>query len=196
MKGRVVADFIVQHSIDKQLDLNVSYITFTPWKLHFDGSVCKSGCSVGVIIISPNGAIFEALNRLDRVCTNNQIEYEALLFGLEILNDMGVKYVEAYGDSLLVVQQVSKVCQCLDGVLNAYLDKCLDIIACLDEFTFIMYQERRILELILWHSKRLVMKFRKEIFVKRNRRLAKPRCWLWTRRFNRLAQSVKPPQAV
>jgi hypothetical protein len=47
---------------------------------------------------------------------------------------MGVKHVEAYGDSLLVVQQVSKVCQCLNGSLNAYLDKCLDIISCMDEF--------------------------------------------------------------
>jgi ribonuclease HI len=47
---------------------------------------------------------------------------------------MGVKHVEAYGDSLLVVQQVSKVCQCLNGSLNAYLDKCSDIISCMDEF--------------------------------------------------------------
>jgi hypothetical protein len=47
---------------------------------------------------------------------------------------MGVKHVEAYGDSLLVVQQVSKVCQCLNGFLNAYLDKSLDIISCMDEF--------------------------------------------------------------
>jgi hypothetical protein len=45
-----------------------------------------------------------------------------------------VKHVEAYGDSLLVVQQVSKVCQCLNGSLNAYLDRCLDIISCMDEF--------------------------------------------------------------
>jgi ribonuclease HI len=102
--------------------------------LHFDGSVCKDGCGVGVFIISPNGAVFEALNRLDHDCTNNQIECEALLFGCEILHDMGVKHVEAYGDSLLVVQQVSKVCQCLNGFLNAYLDKCLDIISCMDEF--------------------------------------------------------------
>jgi ribonuclease HI len=77
---------------------------------------------------------FEALNRLDHDCTNNQTEYEALLFGLEILRDMRVKRVEAYGDSLLVVQQVSKVCQCLNGFLYAYLDKCLDIISCMDEF--------------------------------------------------------------
>jgi hypothetical protein len=47
---------------------------------------------------------------------------------------MGVKHVEAYGDSLLVVQQVSKVCQCLNGFLNAYLDKSLDIISYMDEF--------------------------------------------------------------
>jgi ribonuclease HI len=66
--------------------------------------------------------------------TNNEPEYEALLFGLEILHVIGVKHVEAYGDSLLVVQQVSKVCQCLNGFSDAYLDKCLDIISCMDEF--------------------------------------------------------------
>jgi hypothetical protein len=103
MKGQIVADFIVQHRIDKQLDLDVGYVTFTPWKLHFDGSACRSGCGVGIIIMSPSGAIFEALSRLDHKCTNNQIEYETLLFGLQILHDTGVKHVEAYGDSLLVV---------------------------------------------------------------------------------------------
>ena len=47
---------------------------------------------------------------------------------------MGVKHVEVFGDSLLVVQQVSKVCQCYNGSLNAYLDKCIDIISSFDEF--------------------------------------------------------------
>ena len=50
------------------------------------------------------------------------------------LQSMGVKHVEAFGDSLLVVQQVSKVCQCYDGALNAYLDRCLDIISSFNEF--------------------------------------------------------------
>jgi hypothetical protein len=104
MRGQIVDDFIVENRIDKQLDLDVGYVTFIPWKLHFDGSACRSGCGVGIIIISPNGAIFEALSRLNYKYTNNQIEYEALLFGLQILHDMGVKHVEAYGDSLLVVQ--------------------------------------------------------------------------------------------
>ena len=47
---------------------------------------------------------------------------------------MGGTHVEAYGDSLLVVQQVSKICQCYNGSLNEYLDRCLDIISCFDEF--------------------------------------------------------------
>jgi hypothetical protein len=48
---------------------------------------------------------------------------------------MGVKHVEAFGDSLLVVQQIAGTFQCLDGSLNAYLDKCLEIMALFDDFT-------------------------------------------------------------
>ena len=47
---------------------------------------------------------------------------------------MGVKHVEAFGYLLLVVQQVSKVCQCYNGSLNAYLDKYLNISSSFDEF--------------------------------------------------------------
>jgi small nuclear ribonucleoprotein (snRNP)-like protein len=48
---------------------------------------------------------------------------------------MGIKHVEAFGDLLLVVQQVAGVFQCFDRSLNAYLDKCLEIITLFDDFT-------------------------------------------------------------
>jgi hypothetical protein len=48
---------------------------------------------------------------------------------------MDIKHIEAFGDSLLVVQQVVGVYQCFDESLNAYLDKCLKIIALFDDFT-------------------------------------------------------------
>jgi hypothetical protein len=57
------------------------------------------------------------------------------MLGLKILSFMGVKYVKAFGDSLLVMQQVANVFQCFDGSLNAYLDECLEIIALFDNFT-------------------------------------------------------------
>jgi hypothetical protein len=57
------------------------------------------------------------------------------LFGLQICSSSGVKHVEAFKDSLLVVQHVAGVLQCFDGSLNAYIDKCLKIIAIFDDFT-------------------------------------------------------------
>ena len=48
---------------------------------------------------------------------------------------IGATHIEAFGDSLLVVQQISKVFQCFDESLNVYLDKCLDIISTLDCFS-------------------------------------------------------------
>ena len=104
-------------------------------EIYFDGSVCSNGQGVGIVYISPHGAVFEASCRLEYFCTNNQAEYEALLFGLEMLLAIGATHIEAYGDSLLVVQQISKVFQCLDESLNDYLDKCLDIISALDCFS-------------------------------------------------------------
>jgi hypothetical protein len=47
---------------------------------------------------------------------------------------MGVKHVEVYGDSLIVVQQVAGEFQCLEGSLRACLDACLDIIGSFAEF--------------------------------------------------------------
>ena len=87
VKGQIVADFIVEHPINDEYNLEVGYITCTPWKLYFDGSVCDDGRGVGIgnILISPSGAVFEFSNQLDEFCTNNQVEYEALLFGLEFL---------------------------------------------------------------------------------------------------------------
>ena len=134
IRGQIVADFIVEHRINDEHDLEVGYIVCTPWKLYFDGWVCDNGRGIGAILVCPSGATFEFSNWLEEYCTNNQGEYEALLFGLEILQSMGVKHVKDFGDSLLVVQQVSKVCQCYNGSLNAYLDKCLDIIFSFDEF--------------------------------------------------------------
>jgi hypothetical protein len=47
---------------------------------------------------------------------------------------MGLKHIEAFGDTLLVMQQIAGTFQCLDWCLNAYLDKCIEIIALFDDF--------------------------------------------------------------
>jgi hypothetical protein len=107
MKGQVVADFISGHSIDQNSYGSCNLVSIHPWKLFFDGSACREGQGVGVVLVSPRGAIFEQSIHLEYYCTNNQAEYEAILLGLQILSSMGVKHVEAFSDSLFVVQQVA-----------------------------------------------------------------------------------------
>ena len=46
MKGQIVVDFIVEQQIDNSCELDVAYVTLTPWKLYFDGSVC-----IGIVLL-------------------------------------------------------------------------------------------------------------------------------------------------
>jgi hypothetical protein len=73
--------------------------------------------------------------KLEFACTNNQVDYESLLHGLEYLRDLGVRDVDVFRDYNLIVQQIRWDSQCLDGVLNSYRDRCLDIIKLFDMFS-------------------------------------------------------------
>jgi ribonuclease HI len=86
------------------------------------------------VTVSPRGVVHEAAVRLEYECTNNQTEYELLVAGLEALLDMKAQNVEAYGDSQLVVNQILGESQCFDGVLNQYLERCMQLIGKLDTF--------------------------------------------------------------
>jgi ribonuclease HI len=79
-------EFIVEHWIDNKHDLEVGYVTYTPWRLYFNGSIYGDGQGIGVVLISLNGATFEMSSQLKEDRTNNQVEYKALLFSLEICN--------------------------------------------------------------------------------------------------------------
>jgi ribonuclease HI len=126
MKGQVVADFIVYHAVD--MDHSANFIQLKPWRLYFDGSVCSKRQGAGCVAVSSSGVYIDLSIRLEFTGTNNQVEYESLLQGLEFLKDLGARDVDVFGDSNLFVQQIREDSQCLDGVLNSYRDKCLDII--------------------------------------------------------------------
>jgi hypothetical protein len=80
MKGQVVANFIVEHSIES---CQAAYeVEKGMWKIFFDGSVCGQGQGLGCLVVSPHGVEYKVSIRLEFWCTNNQAEYEALLSGL------------------------------------------------------------------------------------------------------------------
>ena len=84
------------------------------WKMNFDGAYSGTGKGAKVVIISSKGKVFNFAFRLEFEATNNVAEYEALLLGIEIAKDMGIKLLSIKGDSDLIVQQVKGqfVCKC------------------------------------------------------------------------------------
>jgi hypothetical protein len=58
--------------------------------------------------------------RLHFPASNNMAEYEALLCGLKIATETGIKRLEVRGDSQLVIDQVMKNASCHDDKMEAY----------------------------------------------------------------------------
>jgi ribonuclease HI len=107
MKGQVVADFIVDHAID--VGHSVDCVQLKLWGLYFDGSVCSKGQRAEYVVVSPSGVYIDLSIRLEFACTNNQVEYESLLHGLEFLRDLRARDVDVFGVSNLIVQQIRGV---------------------------------------------------------------------------------------
>jgi hypothetical protein len=66
VKGQTIADFITHHQ-----DGEVTLLELTPWALFFDGSSCKQGGGVGIVLISPQGMSFEYGIPIKSTSTNN-----------------------------------------------------------------------------------------------------------------------------
>jgi hypothetical protein len=65
MKGQVLADFIVEHRIDDFCELDMFYITVNPWTHYFDGSSCREGQGIGIVLVLPRGAIVPLISLED-----------------------------------------------------------------------------------------------------------------------------------
>ena len=75
-------------------------------KVVVDGAFSALGAKARIVIITPEGIRLEHSFRLGFRASNNEAEYEALLAGLRAVLNLGVREVEVYSDSWLVVNQV------------------------------------------------------------------------------------------
>jgi ribonuclease HI/transposase InsO family protein len=91
--------------------------------MYFDGSLMKTGAGVGLLFISPLGKHLRYVLRLHFPASNNVAEYRALVNGLRIAIELGVRCLDARGDSRLVIDQVMKNSHCRDPKMEAYCDE-------------------------------------------------------------------------
>ena len=83
----------------------------------------KTGAGAGLLFISPLGKHLRYVLRLHFPASNNVAEYEALVNGLRIAIELGVRRLDARGDSQLVIDQVMKNSHCRDRKMEAYCDE-------------------------------------------------------------------------
>ncbi|GJW06594.1 reverse transcriptase domain-containing protein [Tanacetum coccineum] len=109
VKGHILAEFIVERPEEDSPDtpMEVKEELPEPWILFTDGSSCTDGSGAGLILTNPEGMEFTYAIRFRFDATNNEAAYEALIAGLMIAEQMGVKNLQANVDSRLVANQVN-----------------------------------------------------------------------------------------
>ena len=92
--------------------------------MYFDGAANHSGYGICVLLISPHGdhiprAVHLAFS--DRhPTTNNIVEYEACILGLKMALKLGIRQMEVFGDSNLVLRQIQGEWKTRDVKLRPY----------------------------------------------------------------------------
>ncbi|TYK05704.1 uncharacterized protein E5676_scaffold98G001850 [Cucumis melo var. makuwa] len=115
VKGQALADFLADHPVpsnwklcDDLPDEEVLFVeSMEPWFMFFDGATRRSGAGVGIVFISPKKHMLPYSFTLDELCSNNVVEYQDLIIGLQMASEFGIKYIEIFGDSKLIINQLS-----------------------------------------------------------------------------------------
>ena len=132
VKGSIVADHLASLPVSDDIPIDydfpdeqfISMTSITGWQLYLDGAANQSGFGIGILLISPQGdhiprsvrLVFSGHHRL----TNNMVEYEACITGLETALDLGIRQLEIHGDSNLVIQQTQGIWRTRDEKLKPY----------------------------------------------------------------------------
>jgi ribonuclease HI len=120
IKSQALADFLAEW-VDTQLP--TTPIQAELWTMYFDGSLMKTRAGASLLFISPLGKHVRYMLRLHFLASNNVAEYEALVNRLRITAELGVRRLDARGDSQLVIDQVMKNSHCRDRRMEAYCDE-------------------------------------------------------------------------
>ena len=132
IKGSLLADHLASLSVTDSRVIDddfpdeeiIGVTSFSGWRMYFYGAANHSGYGISVLLISPHGDHILGLVRLafadNYPAMNDIVEYEACIFRLETALELGIRRMEIFGDSNLVIRQIQGDWKTRDVKLRPY----------------------------------------------------------------------------
>ncbi|KAK5785767.1 hypothetical protein PVK06_040384 [Gossypium arboreum] len=146
IKGSTIAEFLASRALEDYEPLNFDFpneellfmatIEERPWKMNFDCTSNTVGNGIGAVLLSPNGDHYPFTCKLDFDCTNNMDEYEARIMRIRAAIERGIRTLEVYGDSALVIYQLRGEWETRDPKLINYQKVVLGLLEEFDDIIF------------------------------------------------------------
>ena len=93
------------------------------WIVHVDGSSTHHVRGICVVLQSPEGDKLKHKVRLQYQTTNNEVEYEILLKGLELAKSVEAMSILVLGDSQLIMGQANWTYEAKEERMRKYLNR-------------------------------------------------------------------------
>jgi ribonuclease HI len=117
IKSQIIADFFTDWRENQYLPPAPDSMY---WRMNFDGSKMLRGLGVGVVFTSPKGDKLQYVLQIHFRASNNIAEYEALVHWLKLAKEIDILRILYFGDSDLVVHQVSGEWDAKDANMASY----------------------------------------------------------------------------
>ena len=106
IKGQILADFVMEFTSAELTEATQTTPDLPIWRLSVNGAANAQVSGAGLILTSSKGIDIEYALRFGFRSSNNEIEYEAVIAGLNLAHSMEVDQLEVCSDSQLVVKQI------------------------------------------------------------------------------------------
>ena len=134
IKGQVLADFVMEFTSAEPAENTQTTIDLPIWRLSVDGAANAQESGAGLILTSLEGIDIEYALRFGFQASNNEVEYEAVIAGLNLAPSMEVDQLEVCSDSQLVVRQIEDTYEAKSEKMILYLKKVREL---LKKFTLV-----------------------------------------------------------
>ena len=128
VKGQILADFIMEFTPAKSTEATQLTPDIPIWRLSVDGAANAQGSGAGLILTSQDWIDVEYALRFGFQASNNEVEYEDVIAGLNLTHSMEADQLEVSSDSQLVVKQIEDSYEARGEKMILYLKKVRELL--------------------------------------------------------------------